>query len=640
MNLHHLASPHVLAAHMLQGAFTLGMLALSLGIGFCWSQSRLVMALLRRDQEALRQWSRRLADVTFDGLLIHRNGTILSLNRALARMLGVRELELLGQPFAGLATPEQSAALRAELEAPSAGLVEFKLLHADKTERLVELYSQPIQHDGLPATITAIRDVTEARADRQRAERLLNYDLLTGLPNRKLFLETLRASLAANDSQGGTTALIVLDLDHFKAMNEQFGRTGGDYLLRQLAARLTSLIEPGDMVGRLSGDKFAILQPHKGAANRAMALASLLETVLAENFVIEGQLVRLSASLGLAIYPEHATDTESLLKAAHFALGLAAQAGGGVCHVFQHVEAQAAQTAQAAQAAQTQAQAPAEAAKPARAARRGRSSEEQRLKKDLRTAIPAGQISLDYQPIFFARDLSLAGFEALCRWRHPEFGLVPPNDFIPLAEQSGLIYELGGFVLETACTEAARAAKDWVMAVNLSPLQFRDPQLPMRIGNILKKTGLKPAQLELEVTESLLIDNADAAREALAAIRKIGVSVALDDFGTGFSSLSYLSDFPFTRLKIDKHFVQTLGRDSNAEAIISAILSLAHTLQLEVTAEGVETPGQLAYLQEHGCHLVQGFLLGRPAASVAVSQPLVQKLLNGPPKPALFVANG
>jgi EAL domain-containing protein (putative c-di-GMP-specific phosphodiesterase class I) len=194
-------------------------------------------------------------------------------------------------------------------------------------------------------------------------------------------------------------------------------------------------------------------------------------------------------------------------------------------------------------------------------------------------------------------------------------------------------------VLESACTEAAGSGKEIVMAVNLSPLQFRDPQLPQRITNILRKTGLRPDQLELEVTESLLIDNAAAARAALTTIREIGVSVALDDFGTGFSSLSYLSDFPFNRLKIDRKFTQALGREPNAEAIIGAIVSLAHSLRLEVTAEGVETPGQLAFLQEQGCHLVQGFLLGRPMASIAAGQPMLQKM-QAQQKPSLTVAHG
>jgi diguanylate cyclase (GGDEF)-like protein/PAS domain S-box-containing protein len=611
------ASPDFIGVHLLSAAFVGGMAALCLCIVFLRGQARLVQSRLSRDEEATKLWARRQADATFDGLLIHRNGTILAMNRALIRMLQVREREMLGQSFAALAPADDSFALRRELEAAGNGVTELRLLRADRSEIAVEMFSQATQHDGLPATITAIRDITAVKADRARADRALNFDALTGLANRKLFLDRLRDAIAANDANGGATALFVIDLDQFKLMNEQFGRAGGDSLLRQLTAKLAGLIDPADTLGRLSGDKFGILQSYRGAANRAMALASRLESAFTESFVIDGQMVRISLSIGLAVYPDHAINAEALLKAAQFALALAARAGGGTCHMFAHAEANAAQAAVEASGG---------LAAPSLV-----SPEEQRLRKDLRAAIPAGQISLDYQPVFHARDLALAGFEALCRWRHPERGLIPPMEFIPAAEQAGLIHELGGFVLETACAEAAAAiaaGRELVMAVNLSPLQFRDPQLPLRITNILKKTGLAPAHLELEVTEGLLIDNAAAARAALSAIREIGVAVALDDFGTGFSSLSYLSDFPFTKLKIDRRFVQALGREPNAEAIICAILSLAHSLRLDVTAEGVETPGQL----------VQGFLLGRPGATLNITQPLAQKS-QVPGKPSLIIAN-
>ncbi len=627
MNWAMMTSPQFIGAHLLAAAFAAGMAALCLSVLFLRAQAKLLQARLLRDEEAAKLWSRRLADATFDGLLIHRNGTILAMNRALIRMLNLREREMLGQSFAALAPADDNGALRNELEAPGTGVTELRLLRADKAELQVEIFSQPTQHENLPATVTAIRDITEVKADKARAERLLNYDNLTGLANRRLFSDRLREAIAGNDAHGGATALFVIDLDNFKQMNEQFGRAGGDSLLRQIAGKLASLCDPADTVGRLGGDKFAILQSYRGAANRAMALASRLESAFTESFLIEGQMVRISLSIGLAIYPDHATDSDALLKAAQFALDLAARAGGGTCHVFTHSEAHAHQAASEGRGG---------LAAPGLA---GPSVEEQRMRKELRAAIPSGQISLDYQPVFVARDLSLAGFEALCRWRHPEKGLIPPMEFIPAAEQAGLIHELGAFVLETACNEAANAGREISMAVNLSPLQFRDPQLPQRITNILRKTGLAPAQLELEVTESLLIDNAAAARTALTAIRDIGVSVALDDFGTGFSSLSYLSDFPFTKLKIDKRFTQALGREPNAEAIVCAILSLANSLRLSVTAEGVETQGQLAFLQEQGCQLVQGFLLGRPGATLNITPPLAQKA-QGQTKPSLIIANG
>jgi diguanylate cyclase (GGDEF)-like protein/PAS domain S-box-containing protein len=577
------------------------------------------------DLDARRQWAKRLADSTFDGLLIHRNGTILSMNRALVRLLGCREVEMLGQHFANCAIPSQVAALRAELDAPALDAVEFTLIAADKSERQIEMISQTIDHEGLPATVTAMRDVTAARADRARINQLQNTDGLTGLPNRTLFIERLAASLARNDAAGGTTALLTIDLDRFKAINERLGRQSGDHLLRQVAERLTSMLHESDTLARISGDKFGVIQPHAAAATRAMNLAGRIDAAFKQPFVVDGHVVRASVSVGIAIYPDHAADLDTLMKASSFALSLAAQNGGGSIHLFSHEDAQAADL-------------PSAAPSPARDAFRANLTEAQRLAQDLRVALKHGEISLEYQPVFKSRDLSLAGFEALARWRHPLEGWIPPATFIPLAEQAGLIHDIGAYVLETACGKAAAAGEGITMAVNLSPLQFRDPQLAGKISAILQKTGLAPARLELEVTEGLLIDNAEAARAALQTMRSIGVSIALDDFGTGYSSLSYLCDFPFSRLKIDKRFVQALGKDPNADAIIAAILSLARNLNLEVTAEGVETPAQLTFLQEQGCHLVQGFLLGRPGAQVGLLQSLV-KSPGTPPKPSLVIAN-
>jgi diguanylate cyclase (GGDEF)-like protein/PAS domain S-box-containing protein len=595
----------------------LAMVTLSLCVLFARLDSLMFRRLLARDQEARTLWARRLGDATFDGLLVHRNGMILAMNHPLVRLLGCRERELVGQHFTTLAHPDQIAALRVELEAPRPLVTEFTLLHADKTEILVEMTSQTIEHEGSPATVTAIRDVTAYRAAQARIDHLLNYDQLTGLVNRAVFSKRLDEAVELNDNTGGTTALFVIDLDRFKAVNEQIGRSGGDTLLRQIAGKLTALTHETDTVARISGDKFGIIQLHTGAPNRMASLASQLDAAFNQLFVVDGQMVKASISIGMAVYPDHATNADSLMRAACFALEKAHEAGGGCSHVFNHAEAQAASHKTA-----------------GREAGRG---DPQRLTQDLRAAVRRGEISLEYQPVFNAKDLSLTGFEALARWNHPVQGWVPPAVFIPLAEQAGLIHDLGAFVLETACKAVAATGGNYMMAVNLSPLQFKDPQLASRITGILEKTGLPPAQLELEVTESLLIDNAEAAQTALQAVRSIGVSVALDDFGTGYSSFSYLCDFPFTRLKIDKRFVQSLGRDANADAIVGAILSMARNLSLEVTAEGVETPAQLAYLQERNCSQVQGFLLGRPGAQVGPLQALVNKPA-GAAKPALVVS--
>jgi diguanylate cyclase (GGDEF)-like protein/PAS domain S-box-containing protein len=561
----------------------------------------------RAEQENNRLWSRKLSDASFDGLLIHRSGTILQMNNALLRMLGCREREWLGQHFANLARPDLIPALRTELEAPQPQVCEFTLLRADKTEVPVEICSHTIEHERLPATVTAIRDVSQRQADAAKIAKLSHYDPLTGLANRRLFFDRLVKAIAENDRTGGTTAVLSIDLDQFKSVNDQLGRSGGDQLLRQVAARIGALIAEADTLGRLSGDKFGVVMPSAGVPNRAMHFATQLEAAFNEPFIIDGQLMKASASIGIAIYPDHAADADGLLKASDFALKQAGRAGGGFSHMFSHEEANGFRAAAG------------------RDLFRVGLTEPQRLAQDLRNALSNGEISLVYQPIFRAADLMLIGFEALARWNHKTDGLIPPNVFIPLAEQAGLIHEIGSFVLETACTEAAVQAPKLKMAVNLSPLQFRDLHLPSRITAILRKTGLQPAQLELEVTESLLIENSAAASQALLALKAIGVSVALDDFGTGYSSLSYLCDYPFARLKIDKRFIHALGNDANADAIVVAILSLARNLKLEVTAEGVETEAQLAFLQKANCQLVQGYLLGRPGPRATVPNPALPR---------------
>ncbi len=339
-----------------------------------------------------------------------------------------------------------------------------------------------------------------------------------------------------------------------------------------------------------------------------------METAFRDPFIIDHKLVRISISVGIATCPEHAADVEALMKASDFALRQATLAGGGCSHMFSHEEAQGYRSTMK------------------RDLFRVGLTEPQRLSQDLRAAVGKNEISVAYQPVFRTGNLGLAGYEALARWNHRRDGLIPPAMFIPLAEQAGLIHEIGSYVLEAACAEAVSVGGDFMMAVNISPLQFRDVNLPGRITAVLRKTGLPASRLELEVTESVLIDNKAAAAQALKALRAIGVSVALDDFGTGYSSLSYLCDFPFARLKIDKRFIQALGTDPNANAIVAAILALANNLKLKVTAEGVETEAQLAYLKQTDCEHVQGFLLGKPAPrALHLPPPLARQPLQNTP---------
>lgn len=587
---------HLADIHWLQFVLVAAAAALGVGVG---------AVSVRRSgigdsKEARRQWTRRLADASFDGLLVHRHGTIVQMNRALVRMLGYREVELLGTHFSNLAHPSQVTRLRTELEAPQPNTTEFTLLHADKTECFVEMASHTLQLDGLPATVTAIRNLTALRAMEARLAYLVHNDALTGLANRAMFTDKLQQALARNDSEGGTTSVLTLELEQLKAVNEQLGRSGGDKLMRQIAGRLLAMADEEDTVARLGGNQFGIVQPHTGAPNRTASLASHIEAAMQEPFIVEGKAVRVGMAIGVATYPEHATGAEALINASGFALSKSIGRGG--VHVFSYNEAAAVGFGAPQPGAE----------KSGPAGSRTANLGDQWLARDLQTGLANGEITLEYQPLFATPKLSIAGFEALARWRHPKKGAVAPARFIPLADAAGFGPELGSFILQAACLEAVRC-KTPMMAVNLSPMQFRDPQLAVDIRNTLQKTGLAPNRLEVQVTEELLMHDPEAAAAALQEIQSLGVLITLDDLGTDFASLNNLSEFPFNRVKIDKQLIHSLGEDSNAEQIVMGIISVAHGLDIEVIAEGIETEAQLQFLKENGCNFLQGYHLGRPA---------------------------
>jgi diguanylate cyclase len=542
-----------------------------------------------------RLWAHSLADASFDGLLIHRQGVILLMNRALVRMLSLREREWLGQNFCTVAREDEVAALRAELEAPGPTPARFCLLRASRGEIMVEASSQAIDFEGQPATVTALREITRQLADSARIERLTHHDALTGLPNRSHFETIMETTLTANDPNQ-PVSLLVADIQCFKAVNQQFGRKVGDALLQQLSQRIAGLLLGDDVLARLSGDKFALLLKAAGPPSRGLSLGGQVLASCAEPFIVEGRLVSLKLSAGLAMFPEHAADMDGLLRAAEVALARAQAEASGL-HLFRH-----------------------EDTAPARPALAARAPEAPNLRDDLRSALARGEIRLLYQPAFALPDLTLHGFEASARWQHPVQGLLRPEQFMAIAESAGLAQELGSQLIERACAEAAAAGAPR-LSFNLSPAQFREPNLPATLAAILRKTGLPPGALEVEVTEAMLAEHADYAAGLLQGLRNSGVVIALDDFGAGAAPLGALCHLPLARLKIGQRFIHKLGQDRNAEAMLSATLSLAGNLRLQVTALGVESELQLDLLRRHGCHVVQGPLLG-DAASRAVARPL------------------
>ncbi|TDK39678.1 EAL domain-containing protein [Rhizobium deserti] len=433
---------------------------------------------------------------------------------------------------------------------------------------------------GFRGTATDITEEVEAQA---RASHLALHDALTGLPNRVLFRERLNAALTSNDGNLSRVSVICLDLDHFKEVNDTLGHGAGDVLLRQLSQRLLGCVRSTDTVARLGGDEFAIIQVGINQPLESEQLCRRLIDVVRAPFEIEEQELHVGVSLGIAVCEGSDNDPERLLKNADIALYRAKQAGRATYRIF---EAQMDLELQ----------------------------ERKSLEHDLRQAMLKNQLELHYQPLIDISTKKVAAVEALIRWRHPTRGIVSPIDFIPLAEETNLIVAIGEWVLETACRQALEWP-DLRVAVNLSPIQFRNRELVEVVKDVLRRTGLQPERLELEITESVLINDVSSALATLTALKELGVKIAMDDFGTGYSSLGYLNSFPFDKIKIDKSFIGGMSDKDKSGAIVKSVISLGQSLNMVTTAEGVETAEQATFLKAEGCDQLQGYFFSRPVAA-------------------------
>ncbi|MBP0464574.1 EAL domain-containing protein [Roseomonas sp. PWR1] len=420
-------------------------------------------------------------------------------------------------------------------------------------------------------------------------------DETTGLLRREAFLGAL--DRRARQEEKRPFALLAIDLDRFKAVNDSLGHPIGDALLRAVGRRLRSCIRAGDLAGRLGGDEFAILLPDQGREEDAEALAARLVDLLSRPFLLEGHSAVIGASVGIAIFPEDADDADRLMRAADLALYAAKEQGRGLVRRY----------------------AP---------EMRARMEERRRLEADLRAAIGLGQFELHFQPQVSIAGGALTGFEALLRWRHPERGLVPPAAFVPLAEEIGLIVPIGEWVLRTACREATTWPEALHVAVNVAAPQFAQRDLFDVVAAALADSGLPAHRLELEVTETSLLHDTTRAIETCQRLRTLGVRISLDDFGTGYSSLTQLRDFPLDRVKIDRSFIAEIGTRGDSAAIVRAVTALGAALGLRTTAEGVETPEQLAELLAYGCSEAQGYLVSRPVPRDQV-QEMIARLAQG-----------
>jgi diguanylate cyclase (GGDEF)-like protein len=415
------------------------------------------------------------------------------------------------------------------------------------------------------------------------------HDSLTGLPNRLQFHQHLEHAVARAKRHGQLMAVFALDLDRFKDVNDTLGHATGDALLAEVSARLKESVREADLVGRLGGDEFAIVAEEIGAPEDAMRLARRVCTALGEIYHVNGHDVTTSASVGIAIGPHEREAPDVLLKNADLALYRAKEDGRSTFRFFEPAMDAALQ-------------------------------KRRRLENDLRNALRKNQLYLDYQPQFDLVTGKLSGYEALVRWWHPSEGEISPSKFIPIAEETGLIVPLGEWILKTACAYATTWPADTKLAVNLSPAQFKTQNVYELVRRVLTETGLEPERLELEITETTILQNTEAVLETLNRLDQLGVSIAMDDFGTGYSSLSYLARLPVKKIKIDRSFIDTLGTSEQTSAIVSSIVGLGQSLHVTITAEGVENESQAEILRKWGCNQVQGFYYGRPDPEVPESE--------------------
>ncbi|WOH79125.1 EAL domain-containing protein [Bradyrhizobium sp. BEA-2-5] len=465
---------------------------------------------------------------------------------------------------------------------------DWRHIRADGSEIHVLTFGRKVAFEGRDGYLVAVVDITERRKAEARIAHMAHHDGLTDLPNREFFQERLREALERGRSGNRRVAVMCIDLDLFKNVNDSFGHPMGDRLLKLVAERLREVVRDDNVAARLGGDEFAIVLAADVSPNEASAFAERLIEALSAPYNIDGLEVVIGASIGIALSPGDGTTPEELMRNADMALYRAKSDGGGVHRFFEReMDLQA--------------------------------QRRRDMERDLRAAFSNGEFELHYQPLVSIASDRISGFESLLRWHHPDKGMISPAEFIPVAEDIGLIIQLGEWVLREACAEAVKWPADVKVAVNLSPVQFRSRNLVQAVISALAQSGLSPKRLELEITESIFLAETEANLATLHQLRELGVGISMDDFGTGYSSLSYLRSFPFDKIKIDRSFVKDLAQRPDCGAIVRAISGLGRSLNITTTAEGVETEDQLDWLRAEGCNEVQGFLFSaaRPAGEIA-----------------------
>ncbi|HWG04798.1 MAG TPA: EAL domain-containing protein [Beijerinckiaceae bacterium] len=534
----------------------------------------------RRRGELEADRMRGLANAAFEGLLVCDGETIVTVNNSFAALLGCTSDRMVGVKL------EQYIPDRNTLQELFACLnlpVEGNLANSDGSITPVELIHRPVDFNGKPHRAIAVRDLRRRKQAEEHIHFLAHYDALTGLPNRGSFHKQLDQEIETVLEKGGRLAVLCLDLDRFKEVNDLFGHAAGDRALEAFGKRVAGVLDENQTLARLSGDEFAIIVSNLTSPNMAGRLAeTIIEALHVGNEAAEDD-APIAASIGIAIFPDDAADRHGLLSNADAALYRAKNEGRGTYRFFE--------------------------------ASLGSLIHDRRLLEyDLRNAISRNELTLVYQPQKDIGNGNIVGFEALLRWTHPTRGDVPPSQFIPIAEECGIILPIGEWVLRTACREAADWSQPLTIAVNVSAVQIHNANFSHVVHEVLFETGLTPGRLELEITETALVRDLNRALSTLRKIKMLGVRIAMDDFGTGYSSLSNLRAFPFDKIKIDSSFIKSVNTNDQAAAIVRSVLGLGRALNLPVLAEGVETPAELEFLEIERCNEVQGYLLGKPAS--------------------------
>jgi len=556
------------------------------------SARQAIEAALRQSEQDYRA----LFEQAHDAILIldPATETVLEANQRACGMYGLTHAELLGRSLRAVSKDVERGRGYIYQTLHSTEPITFETVQyrRDGTEVFLEVTAAVIQYHAQRAILSVNRDITERRYAAATIARMTFYDPLTHLPNRVLLQDRLEHTLAAAQRSGQSVGLLLLDLNRFKLINESFGHTLGDQVLQLAGARLHDAVRDGDTVARMGGDEFAVILPDT-LTMEVTEIATRLAKIVAQPMLVEQRELVLTATLGISLFPNDGQDGITLIKHAEIALYRAKQQRG---LPFQFYTPTMHRTA----------------------------ARQLAVEQQLRGALARKEFTLVYQPQWNVQTGQLVGVEALLRWNNPALGWVSPVEFIPIAEETDIIIELGLWALRTAChqhqTWQASGAPLLRMAVNLSARQFEHPDLVADVVAVLNETGVPASQLELEVTESMTMQNIERTEAVLRQLHCLGVSVAMDDFGTGYSSLSYLKRFPIATVKIDRSFVQDLTTNPHDAAIATAVVAMAHSLGLTVVAEGVETEEQRAFLEARGCDLIQGYLMGRPAPADIIEQ--------------------